>query len=68
MGINCPPGAICSDPFQERVGAPQTLIYGFTSTKVTQGPDGKVNGGATTLHYSPSPGNYIPGATTTDGG
>ena len=68
MGINCPPGAICSDPFQERVGANQTVIYGFTSTKVTQGPDGKVNGGATTFNYSPSPGNYIPAATTTDGG
>jgi len=68
MGINCPPGAICSDPFQERVGANQTVIYGFTSTKVTQGPDGKVNGGATTFNYSPSPGNYVPAATTTDGG
>ena len=68
MGINCPPGAICSDPFQERVGANQTVIYGFTSTKVTQGSDGKVNGGTTTLNYSPSPGNYIPAATTTDGG
>ena len=51
----------------------------ITSTKVTQGSDGKVNGGETTILYSPKPGsflgipgigagNYIPAATTKDGG
>jgi len=53
--------------------------YTITSTKVTQGSDGKVNGGETTILYSPKPGsffgipgigagNYIPAATTKDGG
>jgi len=52
----------------------------ITSTKVTQGSDGKVNGGESTILYSPKPGNflfgipgtgagdYIPAATTKDGG
>jgi hypothetical protein len=51
----------------------------ITSTKVTQGNDGKVNGGETTILYSPKPGtilgipglrpgDYIPAATTKDGG
>ena len=53
--------------------------YTITSTKVTQGSDGKVNGGETTILYSPKPGSflgipgtgagdYIPAATTKDGG
>ena len=51
----------------------------ITSTKVTQGSDGKVNGGETTILYSPKPGSflgipgtgagdYIPAATTKDAG
>jgi hypothetical protein len=42
--------------------------YTITSTKVTQGNDGKVNGGETTILYSPKPNVYIAAATTKDGG
>ena len=68
MGVSCPPGSICSDPYTARVGEKQTTLYFFTSTKVTQDSSGKVNGGTTTLYYSPTQNNYIPAATTSDGG
>jgi hypothetical protein len=42
--------------------------YTITSTKVTQGSDGKVNGGETSILYSQKPNVYIPAATTKDGG
>jgi len=42
--------------------------YTVSSTKVTQGNDGKVNGGETTILYSQKPNVYIPAATTKDGG
>lgn len=69
MAANCPPGSICSDPFTARVGsANQKDLFFFTSTKVKQDSNGRVNGGETTIYYSPSPGNYEPAATTSDGG
>jgi hypothetical protein len=64
----CPQGSICSLPYTANVGTNQTLLYFFTSTKVTQDSQGKVNGGTTTLYYSPRPGQYIPSASTSDGG
>ena len=63
-----PTGAINSEPIQTKVGTSQTNIFTATSTKVTQGNDGKVNGGLTTLYYSNKPDNYVPAATTKDGG
>jgi len=63
-----PAGAINSDPIQSKVGKSETNIFTATSTVVTQGPDGKVNGGTTTLFFSNKPDNYIPAATSTDGG
>jgi len=69
MAFNgAPAGAINSDPIQSKVGANQTNIFTATSTVVTQGSDGRVNGGTTTLFYSNKPDNYIPAATSTDGG
>lgn len=55
-------------PYISKVGPNQQPLYFFTSTKVTQDNQGKVNGGETTLYYSPSPRNYIPAAITKDGG
>ena len=63
-----PAGAINSDPITTKVGTSLEPINTATSTQVTQGTDGKVNGGTTTLYYSPAFNNYIPAATTTDGG
>lgn len=63
-----PAGAINSNPIQTKVGTKQTNLFTATSTKVTQGSDGRVNGGTTTLYYSPDAGIYVPSATTTDGG
>jgi hypothetical protein len=69
MAFNgAPAGTISSDPIQTKVGTNQTNIFTATSTKVTQGAGGNVNGGTTTLFFSPSPDNYVPAATTTDGG
>jgi hypothetical protein len=70
MAFNGAPGgtAVNSDPIQTKVGTSQTNIFTATSTQVTQGTDGKVNGGTTTLFFSSSPNNYVPAATTTDGG
>jgi len=69
MAFNgAPQGAVNSDPIQTKVGTSQTNIFTATSTKVTQGSDGKVNGGKTTLYYSPTSNNFVPAATTTDGG
>jgi len=46
----CPPGAICSDVIVTQIdGKP---YYTVSSTKVTQGSDGKVNGGETSILYS----------------
>lgn len=61
-------GEINSNPIQTKVGANKTNVFTATSTKVTQGTDGKVNGGETTLYYSNTPDNYIPSAITKDGG
>jgi len=61
-------GEINSEPIQTKVGTSQTNVFTATSTKVTQGNDGKVNGGLTTLYYSNKPDNYVPAATTKDGG
>ena len=62
----CPPGAICSDVIVTQIdGKP---YYTVSSTKVTQGSDGKVNGGETSILYSQKPNVYIPAATTKDGG
>ena len=62
----CPPGAICSDVIVTPIdGKP---YYTVSSTKVTQGSDGKVNGGETSILYSQKPNVYIPAATTKDGG
>jgi len=63
-----PAGAINSDPIQSKVGKSETNIFTATSTVVTQGTDGKVNGGTTTLFFSNKPDNYIPAAKSTDGG
>lgn len=69
MALNCPPGTICPDkPYTANVGASGTKLFFYTSTKVTQDSSGKVNGGQTTLFYSSTPGNYVPAATTNDGG
>jgi hypothetical protein len=59
---------INSLPYTARVGTNQTNLYFYTSTTVTQDSQGKVNGGVTTLNYSPTPGNYVPAAKTPDGG
>jgi len=63
-----PAGAINSDPIPSLVGKSQEKIFTATSTVVTQGTDGKVNGGTTTLFFSNKPDNYIPAAKSTDGG
>ena len=63
-----PTGAINSEPIQTKVGTSQTNVFTATSTKVTKGNDGKVNGGLTTLYYSNKPDNYVPAATSKDGG
>lgn len=57
-----------SQPIQTKVGKSQTNIFTATSTKVTKDSNGKVTGGTTTLYYSPTAGNYVPAAKTTDGG
>lgn len=57
-----------SNPIQTKVGTSQTNIFTATSTKVVKDSNGKVIGGKTTLYYSPNAGEYIPAATTTDGG
>lgn len=57
-----------SQPIQTKVGKSQTNIFTATSTKVTKDSSGKVTGGTTTLYYSPTAGNYVPAAKTTDGG
>ena len=66
-------GEIISDPIKTQIDGKD--YYTKTSTKVTQGSDGKVNGGETTILYAPITGvpifgttNYIPAATTKDGG
>lgn len=69
MAFNgAPQGAVNSDPIPTKTGTNTKPIFTATSTKVTQDTDGKVNGGTTTLYYSTTPGNYIPAATTTNGG
>ena len=62
----CPPGAICSDVIVTTIDTKP--YYTVSSTKVTQGNDGKVNGGETTILYSQKPNVYIAAATTKDGG
>ena len=62
----CPPGAICSDVIKTKIDGKD--YYTVSSTKVTQGNDGKVNGGETTILYSQKPNVYIAAATTKDGG
>ena len=62
----CPPGAICSDAIKTKIDGKD--YYTVSSTKVTQGNDGKVNGGETTILYSQKPNVYIAAATTKDGG
>jgi hypothetical protein len=69
---------VVSDPIKTQIDGKD--YHTITSTKVTQGSDGKVNGGESTILYSPKPGNflfgipgtgagdYIPAATTKDGG
>jgi len=68
---------ILSDVIKTKINGKD--YYTITSTKVTQGNDGKVNGGETTILYAPKAGNllgipglgaanYIPAATTKDGG
>ena len=57
-----------SQPIQTKVGTTQTNIFTATSTKVAKDSSGKVTGGATTLYYSATAGNYTPAATTADGG
>ena len=57
-----------SKPIQTKVGTSQTNIFTATSTKVTRDVSGKVTGGTTTLNFSATAGNYVPAATTTDGG
>jgi hypothetical protein len=59
---------IVSLPYISKIGADQKNFYFFTSTEVTQDSQGRVNGGKTTLNYSPSPNNYVPAAITNDGG
>jgi len=69
MALNCPPGTICpKKPYEANVGPNGTKLFFFTSTKVNQDSSGKVNGGQTTLLYSATPNNYVPAATTNDGG
>ena len=57
-----------SNPIETKVGSAGTKTYTATSTKVTKDSNGKVTGGTTTLYYSPTPGNYVKAASTTDGG
>ena len=57
-----------SNPIQTKVGTSQTNIFTATSTKVNKDSSGKVTGGTTTLYYSGTAGNYVPAATTADGG
>jgi hypothetical protein len=59
-------GDIISEKVLTRVDG--KTYYTFTSTKVTQGNDGKVNGGEITVNYSPKPDVFIPAAITKDGG
>ena len=75
--VGCPGGlALCSDPIPTKVGkqsvgragSKATNVNTATSTVVTQGSDSKINGGTTTLYYSPTPGKWVPAATTSDGG
>jgi hypothetical protein len=64
---------ILSDPIITKIDGKD--YHTRTSTKVTQGSDGKVTGGETTILYAPISAipifgttNYIPSATTKDGG
>jgi hypothetical protein len=66
--VGAPAGSINSDPIQTKVGTSQTNIFTATSTKVTRDTSGRVNGGTTTIFFSNKPDNYVPAATTTDGG
>lgn len=68
MAFVGPLDAFNSQPIQTKVGTSQTNLFTATSTKVTKDSSGKVNGGTTTLYYSATAGNYVPAATTTDGG
>jgi len=71
MAFVGPLDAFNSKPIQTKVGkvtADTKPIFTATSTKVTRDSSGKVTGGTTTLYYSATPGNYVPAATTTDGG
>ena len=68
MAFVGPLDAFNSNPIQTKVGTSQTNIFTATSTKVVKDSNGKVTGGKTTLYYSPNAGEYIPAATTTDGG
>ena len=68
MAFVGPLDAFNSNPIETKVGSTGTKTYTATSTKVTKDSNGKVTGGTTTLYYSPTPGNYVKAATTTDGG
>lgn len=68
MAFVGPLDAFNSNPIQTKVGTSQTNIFTATSTKVNKDNNGKVIGGKTTLYYSPTAGNYVPAAETSDGG
>jgi hypothetical protein len=68
MAFIGPLDAFNSEPIQTTVPNLTTPLFTATSTKVTKDSSGKVTGGITTLYYSATAGNYVPAATTTDGG
>jgi hypothetical protein len=68
MAFIGPLDAFNSEPIQTPVPGSTEPLFTATSTKVTKDTSGKVTGAKTTVYYSATAGNYVPAATTTDGG
>ena len=65
--FTCPPGSICPPPATDKVGPNNTKISYISSTTVTQGSDGKVNGSERVLYIVKND-TYQPAAISKDGG
>jgi hypothetical protein len=65
--FTCPPGSICPPPATDKVGPNNTNISYISSTTVTQGSDGKVNGSERVLYIVKND-TYQPAAISKDGG
>ena len=65
--FTCPPGSICPPPATDKVGPNNTNISYISSTTVTKGSDGKVNGSERVLYIVKND-TYQPAAISKDGG